>query len=120
MAPVLEAELPTLGLWRTFPQDLVYGPLKYIGLALPNLYTVQGMEHISTIMEFGNNMKTLTGQLLKENLKALKLERSRYPSAPHGLPRYGTLATSSWTQHTWHLEETNTYLLWLHWPLYYL
>jgi hypothetical protein len=54
MAPVLEAGLPTSGICRTFPRDLVYGPLKYQGLALPNLYTVHGIEHILTVVKFGH------------------------------------------------------------------
>jgi hypothetical protein len=53
-------------------------------------------------MEFGYNMKTLTGQLLKEDLEALKLELGvGTPVFVTDFRRYGTLVTSSWTQHTW-------------------
>jgi hypothetical protein len=96
MAPVLEARLATSGICRTFPRDLVYGPLKYQGLALPNLYTVQGIEHILTIMEFGYDMRTLTGQLLKGNLEAVKLELGvGTPVFVTDFRKYGALATSS-------------------------
>jgi hypothetical protein len=102
MAPVLEAGLPTSGICRAFPRDLVYGPLKYQGLALPNLHTVQGIENILTVMEFGYNMKTLTGQLLKGNVEALQLELGvGTPVFVKEFWRYGTLVTSSWNQHTW-------------------
>jgi hypothetical protein len=52
-------------------------------------------------------MKTLTGQLLKGNLEALKLELGvGTPVFVTDFRRYGTLATSSWTQHTWHWLHT--------------
>jgi hypothetical protein len=107
MVPVLEAGLPTSGICRPFPRDLVYGPLKHQGLALPNLYTVQGIENILTVMEFGYNMKTLTGQLLKGNVEALQLELGvGTPVFVKEFWRYGTLVTSSWTQHTWQWLHT--------------
>jgi hypothetical protein len=90
-----------LGYLSHFPPDLVYGPLKYQGFALPNPYTVQGKEHILTVMEFGYNIQALTGQLLKGNLEALKLELGVGTQVfVTDFRRYGTLATSSWTQHT--------------------
>jgi hypothetical protein len=96
MAPCLAAGLPTSRICRTFPRDLVYGPLKHQGLALLNLYTVQGIEHTLTVMEFGYNMKTLTGKSLKGNLDL----GVGSPVFVTDLRRYGTLATSSWTHHT--------------------
>jgi hypothetical protein len=104
MVPCLVASLPTSRICRTFPRALVYGPLKNQGLALLKLSTVQGIEHTLTVMEFGYNMKTLTGKLLKGNLEALKLELPGGVGTPlfvTDFRRYGTLASLSWTQHTW-------------------
>jgi hypothetical protein len=95
MAPILAAGLPTSCICRNFPRALIYGPLKIKASHFP-FFTVQGIEHTLIVMEFGYNMKALTGQLLKCNLEALKAEvqfggtetgtRSRYPCARYGLP----------------------------------
>jgi hypothetical protein len=101
MAPCLAAGLSTSSICRTFPRALVYGPFKNQGLALPNVYTVQGIKHTLTVMECGYNMETLTGKLLIGNLEGLKLEGVGTPVFVTDFRRYGTLATSSWTKHTW-------------------
>jgi hypothetical protein len=94
MAPVLEAGLPTSGICRTFPRDVVYVPLKYQGIALSYLFIAQGIKYILTVVEFGYDIKTLTGQLLKGNLEALKLELGvGTPVFTTEFRRYGTLAT---------------------------
>jgi hypothetical protein len=40
MTPILQAGLPYSGIARTYA--LVYGPIEYQGLGIPNLYTVKG------------------------------------------------------------------------------
>jgi hypothetical protein len=53
-------------------------------------------------MEFGYNMRTLTGQFLKGISEALKLELGvGTPVFVTDFRKYGALATSSWTQHNW-------------------
>lgn len=52
MSKLLQAALPRAGIVRTIPRDLVYGPLKYQGLAVPCLFTHQQVEHIVRLLKF--------------------------------------------------------------------
>ena len=46
MAPILTGGLPKMGVSRSMARSLVYAPLKYQGLELHNLYTMQGLVRI--------------------------------------------------------------------------
>ena len=52
MAPILQAGLPCSGIVRTFPCALVFGPIEYQGLVIPNLYTSQGIANIKRILKY--------------------------------------------------------------------
>jgi hypothetical protein len=67
-APALEALLPKLHLNRHTPRAVVFGPLQYAGLNLPELYTSQGL----------GQLRWLIGHLkLQDKVGHLPLGRSR-------------------------------------------
>ena len=102
LSPVLQAGLPSSGIARTFPRTIVHAPLQFNGLALPHLYTEQGLSHILQILRHLHVQDSITGQLLRASLQQLQLE--------FGLPEsfftsdyqsYQHLATDCWLKHTW-------------------
>ena len=52
---------------------LVYGPYKYLGLDIDNLYTTQGISHIKALLDnvWRNNE---TGKLLRTSIEIVKVE----------------------------------------------
>ena len=73
MAPILSAGLPNAGMCRNMARSLVYGPSKYQGLDIHNLYTTQGITHLAALV---NNIwrDTETGKLMIISLENMKLE----------------------------------------------
>jgi len=74
MTPILAQGLPSAGFIRTFPQALVYGPLKMCRINLPNLFTEKMVAHIHALLKFSNQLQDLTGFLLQATSKAMQLE----------------------------------------------
>jgi hypothetical protein len=58
MAPVVKAVLSVNGVASTFPRALVYGPRQWQGLALQNLYTIQGLKHVEALLSPSTKLGT--------------------------------------------------------------
>jgi hypothetical protein len=64
MAPVLRVALSHSGVCRTIPRALVYAPLQYQGLAVPDLYIEQGFQKLMRLLKFGRTSKSITTKLI--------------------------------------------------------
>ena len=62
MAPILMYGLPALGICRYFPRKLVFAPIKYMGLGIPHLYTIQEIAKLKDIIHH-TYKTTTTGDL---------------------------------------------------------
>jgi hypothetical protein len=101
MAPILMSGLNALGMQRHLPRAVVYAPLKYQGLAVPNLYVETGIQHISLVLQ-ETYRNSPTGKLLRMSIEAAKVEVGvGGPLFMQPFERFGTLATESWVKHTW-------------------
>jgi len=74
MSPILAQGLPSAGFVWTFPHALAYGPLKFCGINIPNLFTEQTLMHIHTLLKFSNQPQDLTGFLLHTMGESMWLE----------------------------------------------
>jgi hypothetical protein len=101
MAPILMSGLNALGMQRHLPRAVVYAPLKYQGLAVPNLYVETGIQHISLVLQETYH-NSPTGKLLCMSIEAAKVEVGVGGSLfMQPFERFGILATESWVKHTW-------------------
>jgi hypothetical protein len=50
MTPLLNYVLPALGICRTFPRNLVFAPLQYMGLGIKHIHTVQDINRLKDIL----------------------------------------------------------------------
>ncbi len=108
MRPILNAALPASGIVRTFPRAMVHAPLKYQGLAVPHLYTVQEISHIIRLMKFGPTKFQLTGKLLSANMQSLRLELGlNGPLMCLDYKKLHSLATKSWIKEVWQFLHAN-------------
>ena len=102
MAPVLHGGLSKMGVCKNMPRDLVYGPLKYQGLGIPNLYTTQGLSHIVTVLTHCWR-GTETGKLIQTSVEIAKVEAGLHGSLwEHDYNIYSHLIEDSWVKHLWH------------------
>jgi hypothetical protein len=55
------------------PRAVVYAPLKFQGMAVPNLYIETGIQHVALLLQEmqGNSP---TGKLLRMSIEATKVE----------------------------------------------
>ena len=79
MAPALTAGLPRANIARSFPRDVVYGPVSMQGLGLTDPYVFQYCRHVQDIVT-QSWRQTEIGQLIQGNLEAAKLEIGVYGS----------------------------------------
>jgi hypothetical protein len=101
MAPILMSGLNALGIQRHLPWAVVYAPLKYQGLAVPNLYVETGIQHMSLLLQ-ETHSNLITGKLLRMSIEATKVEIGVGGSLfTQPFDRFGQLATDSWVKHTW-------------------
>jgi hypothetical protein len=49
MRPIFFWGLPTMGIFRTFPQDIVFAPKLYMGLGFKHLHTEQELQRMKDI-----------------------------------------------------------------------
>jgi hypothetical protein len=112
IAPVLKEGLSRSGMNRSMPRAVVYGPLRYQGIDLNELYVTQGAEHIFRCLNFGYRRSFLPGALLRATAQQTILEI--------GLPgeifqvdacKWGKLATASWVAHTWNFLSQHGFTL---------
>jgi|NOAtaT_7_FD_contig_31_6199193_length_1090_multi_5_in_0_out_0_1 hypothetical protein len=92
--PILTYLLPAIGVCRNFSRKLVFCPLKFLGLGIKHLHTVQEIAWIKSLISHVHK-DTLTGRLYCTSLEAFLVELglgffsySNYPlnklrNAPH-------------------------------------
>ena len=108
MAPLLAQGLSGTGVVRTMKRDVVYGPLKYQGLGVSCLYTLQMTEHIVRILKYCKACDHLTGQLIRHTLEATKLEVGcEGPLLVKTYAAYKDMVTETWLTHTWEFMGAN-------------
>jgi len=101
MTPILAQGLTLAGFVQTFPQALVYGPLKMCGINLPNLFTEQTVTHIHTLLKFSNQPQDLTGFLLWATGEAMWLETGLTRQLFEAPLVLADTITDTWMKHTW-------------------
>jgi hypothetical protein len=106
MTPILQAGLPCAGIVRTFLRALVYGPIEYQGLGIPDLYTSKGISHIERILKCSHLDDDITGQLIRASVEQLKLEVGcNGPTLSVPYEDFTKLATNCWIRQTWQFME---------------
>ena len=111
MRHVLSASLNKTSISRNFPRKAVYGPLEEGGLGLHNLYTTQGLSHISKLQEH-LGAPTITGHIIRTNIEMCKLHlgigRNIFSLDYH---KYSILLPDCWIKHTWKFAFDNNILI---------
>jgi hypothetical protein len=101
MTPILQAGLPGSGTTRTFPRALVYGPIEYQGLGIPDLYTSLGISHIERILKHSHLDDDITSQLIRASVEQLKLEIGcNGPTVSLPYEDFAKLAINCWIRET--------------------
>ena len=101
MAPILAAGLPNAGMCRNMARSLVYGPSKYQGLDIHNLYTTQGITHLAVLVDH-TWRDTETGKLMIISLENMKLELNIQGSVfNHGYENMAHLCEDTWLKKLW-------------------
>ena len=108
MAPLLKQGLSSSGVVHSIPRKVVYGPTKFQGLGVSNLFTFQKVEHIFRSLKYCWAEEHLTGQFIRQSLEATKLEIGcEGPLLSKSFHDLGMLATPMWITHTWeYLSQT--------------
>ncbi|MGL5936442.1 MAG: hypothetical protein ACRCZI_12575, partial [Cetobacterium sp.] len=101
LQPILAAALPRSGVQRRLPRALVYGPLRTRGLNVPNLYWVQLIHHVQSIMRHMCR-DTPSRDMHEENMDLVQFHvgsAANFWELPY--EEYGALAPDGWMKHTW-------------------
>jgi len=106
MSPVIMNYLKKMGIKSTISRQIVYGPCHYGGLAVPDLFTSQGIQKIQLFLGHKRkNDKTSTiltvaqGTLQQEIGISSPILQSKYEE-------YGILASPSWMNSLWFFLST--------------
>lgn len=73
MTPVLNVDLPNMGICSSMTRSLVYIPTKNKGVGINKLYTTQGILHVGEIRNHIGK-KTVTGELLHTSIEYTKIK----------------------------------------------
>ena len=98
--PVREHALTAMGYNRHIPAVVVHGPVKYGGMGIKDLYTIQGVEHIKILIDevSGNSPTSGLLQILHhEHVLEIGREGFLYDM---DYSQVGHLMTDSWIKHT--------------------
>ena len=101
MAPVKTATLQGIGVLRSLPLPIAYGPVSSFGMNIEDLYVHQGLEHLTRLVTFYTCPNDITGALLRTSYEQLSLEIGM--PDPFSLPytQWHQCAVRSWLRHTW-------------------
>ena len=106
MAPALTSAMGSMKLARSFPKAVLHGPRELQGLAVPHLYTVQGLQHLAALTKYpkagGRHGCADPGKLMRCSIEHLKLElgvNGSVMSNPYD--PWKTTVTPCWMSHTW-------------------
>jgi hypothetical protein len=107
MSPLLHYALPTLGVCRTFPRAIIFAPIKYAGLGIKHLHTIQETTRLKDIIAH-TTRNTLLGDLYCHSLTILLLKLGLGPEL-HKIKfdKYDNLATSSLIKSSWGFLSTH-------------
>ncbi len=102
MKPILDAGLAALGISRTMNSDVVYGPRRYQGVGIPDLWLLQGILKLWITVAHGDTA-TVTGSSLRAVLALHTNELGLLGSfLLHDYDKYSHLATNTWLKNLWH------------------
>ena len=104
MAPILQAILPTIHIAKTLPRVVCHGPTESLGLDIPDLWYVQGIQKIWAYMRHGDS-SSITGQLLRSSVEQATLEVGLNQLLHHSYRRFGHLLTRSHLASFWHFLD---------------
>jgi Reverse transcriptase (RNA-dependent DNA polymerase) len=107
MAPVLRVALSHSGVCRTIPRAIVYAPLQYQGLAVPDLFIEQGISKLVRLLKFGRASEAITSNLLRHSGEAMKLELGLNGYLfQHDFTKYHCISSPSWMKEMWRFLVT--------------
>ena len=99
--PIFKTILPRMGINRHIAKCYRYGPKKYHGLGLRNLYTDQGVEQLKMLLRHGGT-KSQCGILIQCCYEALQLEvGSQQPLFDLDYETFEALCTESYLKTVW-------------------
>jgi hypothetical protein len=103
MKPILKAGLSCSGIVNNIPRELVYGTVSRQGLGYRHLYTESGIQHITRLQRFTQDVKNnTTGELLRFNMQELKMMIGLNGTVTsHSYAMLGHLVDISYVQWTW-------------------
>jgi Reverse transcriptase (RNA-dependent DNA polymerase) len=102
MAPVLQVALSHSGVCNNLPRAIVYAPLKYQGLGVPDIYVEQGVTKLIRLIKFGRKSRHLTSSLIRHNCEAMKMEigLNGYLFS-HDPAIWAPIVSATWLKWTW-------------------
>jgi len=106
MAPAVNQALVGLGLCRHFPRAMVFAPVRYLGLGIPHIHTVQDIQRLKGMIEHSAE-NNFTGLLYRATLENLIIEvgiGEDVLSTPY--TETGILATQSSIKKSWEFQST--------------
>jgi hypothetical protein len=111
MQPILDAGLAALGISRKMNRDVVYGPRKYQGVDIPDLWLLQGILQFWITLAHGD-AATITGSSVRAVLALHTIELGLPGSfLLHDYDTYSHLATNTWLKNLWHFcHQSNKHL----------
>ncbi len=102
MAPVLRVALSHSGVCRTIPRSIVHAPLKYQGLAVPDLYIEQGFGKLVRLLKFGRASTAITSNLIRHSGEAMKMELGLNGFLfQQDYTKFHGIISPSWIKETW-------------------
>jgi hypothetical protein len=102
MAPVLKVALSHSGVCRNIPRAIVYAPLQFQGLAVPDLYVEQGFSKLIRLIKFGRKSTAITTNLLRHSGEAMKLELGLNGFLlQQDFTKYSSIISPSWMKESW-------------------
>ena len=99
LQPLIYGTLPRLGVVRTMSRTAVHLPSFFGGLGIPELYVMQGIEHVKILLLHGGT-STATGILLQAITEYHMLESGSFKSLYQLPPILLPILTRSWLKST--------------------
>jgi hypothetical protein len=111
LKPVLKTVLPLCKIQRRLPRALVHGSYRTRGLNLPNLYWVQLIQHIQSILRHMHR-DTPSRDMHEENMDLVQFHiGSTVTFWELPFEEYGSLAPDGWMKQTWQALSQTTLTL---------
>lgn len=101
MRPAVQQGLRSAGIVSSMPRAIVFGPLKYQGLGLKHLYTLQGIAHLKDLITRCHT-PSITGALHRASYEQMALEAGIGEDfLRHNFSKCRYSVTAGLAQHTW-------------------